>query len=339
MLTVNGVIGTWAGPDSPGTAYVMLHHSIGDVGDGHLGSWGYQRGGMGAVSDACRRAAESFGAEIRTDARVGKILVRDGRTVGVALENGEELRAPVVVTTVHPKIAFLKLIDETDLPADFVRDIRNWRTRSGVVKINFAISELPDFIADPGKNLQDHHTGSVELCFSADFAEKAFQDAHFLRKASERPFVDGVIPTTLDPTLMPEGVHNFSMFTQWVPDDWVDEPHRDELEQYADRIVDLYTELAPNFKSSVIQRQIIGPYDMEQELGLIGGNIFHGELSVDQLFHMRPAPGYADYRTPIKGLYHGSSATHAGGGVCGIPGWQAFRQAKKDKAVGSRKQS
>jgi phytoene dehydrogenase-like protein len=337
MLTVNGVIGTWAGPDSPGTAYVMLHHSIGDVGDGHLGSWGYQEGGMGGVSDACRRAAESFGAEIRTDAKVAKILVRSGRAVGVALESGEELRAPVVVTSIHPKIAFLRLIDEADLPADFVRDIQNFRTRSGVVKINFAISELPDFIADPGKELQDHHTGSVELCFSPEYAEEAFQDAHFLRKASERPFVDGVIPSTLDTTLMPEGVHNFSMFTQWVPDDWVNEPHREELEQYADRIVDLYTELAPNFKSSVIARQVIGPYDMEQDLGLIGGNIFHGELSVDQLFHMRPAVGYADYRTPIRGLYHGSSGTHAGGGVCGIPGWQAFRQAKKDRAVGAKK--
>jgi phytoene dehydrogenase-like protein len=291
---------------------------------------------MGGVSEACRRAAESFGAEIRTNAKVGKILVRGGRAVGVALENGEELRAPVVVTTIHPKIAFLRLIDETELPAEFVRDISNWKTRSGVVKINFAISELPDFIADPGKNLQDHHTGSVELCFSPEYAETAFQDAHFLRKASERPFVDGVIPTTMDPTLMPEGVHNFSMFTQWVPDDWVNEPHREELEAYADRIVDLYTELAPNFKSSVIARQVIGPYDMEQELGLIGGNIFHGELSVDQLFHMRPAPGYADYRTPIRGLYHGSSATHAGGGVCGIPGWQAFRQAKKDRAIGTK---
>ena len=336
MLTVNGVIGTWAGPDSPGTAYVMLHHSIGDVGDGHLGSWGYQEGGMGGVSDACRRAAESFGAEIRTNAKVAKILVRSGRAVGVALEGGEELRAPVVVTTVHPKIAFLDMIDQADLPADFVRDIKNFRTRSGVVKINFAISELPDFIADPGKELQDHHTGSVELCFSPEYAEKAFQDAHFLGKASERPFVDGVIPTTLDKTLMPEGVHNFSMFTQWVPADWVNEPHREELEAYADRIVDLYTELAPNFKSSVIARQVIGPYDMEQELGLIGGNIFHGELSVDQLFHMRPAPGYADYRTPIRGLYHGSSATHAGGGVCGIPGWQAFRQAKKDRVVAKK---
>ena len=336
MLTINGVIGTWAGPDSPGTAYVMLHHSIGDVGDGHLGSWGYQDGGMGGVSDACRRAAESFGAEIRTNARVAEILVRGGRAVGVALESGEELRAPVVVTTIHPKIAFLRLIDPVELPPEFVQDIESWKTRSGVVKINVAISELPDFIADPGKNLQDHHTGSVELCFSPRYAEEAFQDAHLLRKASARPFVDGVIPTTLDKTLMPEGVHNFSMFTQWVPDDWVNEPHRDELEQYADRVIDLYDELAPNFKASVIARQVIGPYDMEQELGLIGGNIFHGELSVDQLFHMRPAPGYADYRTPIRGLYHGSSATHAGGGVCGIPGWQAFRQAKRDRMLPKR---
>jgi phytoene dehydrogenase-like protein len=338
MLTINGVIGTWAGPDSPGTAYVMLHHSIGDVGDGHLGSWGYQEGGMGGVSDACRRAAESFGAEIRTGARVGRILVRGGRAIGVALENGEEIRAPVVVTTIHPQIAFLRLLAPNELPAEFVRDIANWRTRSGVVKINLAMSELPDFIADPGKELQDHHTGSVELCFSPQYAEEAFQDAHLFRKGAERPFVDGVIPTTLDKTLMPEGVHNFSMFTQWVPDDWAQEPHRDELEQYADRVVDLYDSLAPNFKASVIARQVLGPYDLEQELGLIGGNIFHGELSVDQLFHMRPAPGYADYRTPIRGLYHGSSATHAGGGVCGIPGWQAFRQAKRDRMLAKRAQ-
>jgi phytoene dehydrogenase-like protein len=336
MLTVNGVIGTWAGPDSPGTAYVMLHHSIGDVGDGHLGSWGYQEGGMGGVSEACRRSAKAFGAEVRTNARVAKILVRGGRAVGVALESGEELRAPVLVTTVHPKIAFLKLLDPTDLPADFVRDIENWKTRSGVVKINLAISELPDFTADPGKELQDHHTGSVELCFSPEYAERAFQDAHAGR-ASEHPFSDGVIPSTLDTTLMPEGVHNFSMYTQWVPYTWAEEPHQEELEAYADRVIDEYTALAPNLKSSIIARQVLGPYDMEQELGLIGGNIFHGELSVDQLFHMRPAPGYADYRTPITGLYHGSSATHAGGGVTGIPGWQAFRQAMKDKALPRKK--
>jgi len=336
MLTVNGVIGTWAGPDEPGTAYVMLHHSIGDVGDGHLGSWGFQQGGMGGVSDAIRRSAESFGAEIRTDARVKQILVRGGRAVGVALENGEELRAPVVVSCIHPQIAFLDLIERRELPADFIWDIERWKTRSGVVKVNVALSELPDFIANPGKNQQDHHTGSVELCFSPQYAERAFQDAHIERKAAVAPFVDGTIPTTLDKQLAPEGVHVFSMFSQWVPDDWNKEPHRDELEQYADRIIDKYTELAPNFKAAVIDRQVIGPYDMEQDLGLLGGNIFHGELSVDQLFHMRPAPGYADYRTPIKGLYHGSCATHGGGGVNGIPGWQAFNMAKKDKAVGHK---
>ena len=301
MLTVNGVIGTWAGPDEPGTAYVMLHHSIGDVGDGHLGSWGFQQGGMGGVSDAIRRSAESFGAEIRTDARVKQILVRGGRAVGVALENGEELRAPVVVSCIHPQIAFLDLIERHELPADFVWDIERWKTRSGVVKVNVALSELPDFIANPGKNQQDHHTGSVELCFSPQYAERAFQDAHIERKAAVAPFVDGTIPTTLDKQLAPEGVHVFSMFSQWVPDDWNKEPHRDELEQYADRIIDKYTELAPNFKAAVIDRQVIGPYDMEQDLGLLGGNIFHGELSVDQLFHMRPAPGYADYRTPDQG--------------------------------------
>jgi phytoene dehydrogenase-like protein len=333
MLAVNGVIGTWAGPDEPGTAYVMLHHSIGDVGDGHLGSWGFQQGGMGGVSSSIRSAAEAFGCEIRTGARVKKIVVRNGRAAGVVLDDGQELRAPVVVSCIHPQIAFLDLVDRHELPPDFVWDIERWKTRSGVVKINVAISELPDFKAQPGKELQDHHTGSVELCFSTDYAEEAFQDAHMHRKGSVAPFVDGTIPTTMDKKLAPEGTHVFSMFTQWVPDDWVKEPHRDELDAYAKRIFDLYDELAPNFNDSIIDYQVIGPYDMEQELGLIGGNIFHGELSADQLFHMRPAPGYGDYRTPLKGLYHGSSATHAGGGVNGIPGWQAYRQAKKDRAV------
>jgi phytoene dehydrogenase-like protein len=291
---------------------------------------------MGAVSDSIRSAAEAFGAEIRTNARVKQILVRGGRAVGVALEDGTELRAPVLVTTIHPKIAFLDLIERHELPADFVWDIERWKTRSGVVKINVAISELPDFVSMPGTDMQAHHTGSVELCFSPQYAEQAFQDAHMGRTGSVAPFVDGTIPTTLDKRLAPEGTHVFSMFTQWVPDDWNLEPHRDELDAYAKRIFDLYDQLAPNFKSSIIDYQVIGPYDMEQELGLIGGNIFHGELSVDQLFHMRPAPGYSDYRTPLRGLYHGSSATHAGGGVNGIPGWQAFRMAKKDRALGKK---
>lgn len=341
MLTVNGVIGTWAGPDEPGTAYVMLHHSIGDVGDGHLGSWGFQEGGMGAVSDCFLKAAESFGAEVRTNARVSKILTQGGRVTGVSLGNGEELYAPTVVTTIHPKIAFLDLIQEGELPTDFVRDIRNWRTRSGVVKVNVAIDKLPEFTA--AKDYDDknadgiptHLTGSVELCFSPQYAERAFQDAHMDRKASDQPFVDGTIPTTLVDGLgdKKNGIHNFSMYTQWCPDDWNLEPHREDLDAYAKRIFDSYDALAPGFRDSIVDYQVIGPYDMEQDVGLIGGNIFHGELAVDQLFHMRPAPGYADYRTPIKGLYHGSCATHGGGGINGIPGWQAFRQAKKDKQV------
>jgi phytoene dehydrogenase-like protein len=330
-LAINGIIGTWAGPDEPGTAYVMAHHSIGDVGGGEVGSWGYAEGGMGAVADACGHAAQAFGAEVRTLAPIRSVLARGGRVQGVALADGEEILAPVVVTTVHPKIAFLQHLDRRDLPPEFVRDIENWKSRSGVVKINVAISELPSYIADPGTNLQEHHTGPCEFVFSTDHAERAFQDAREGRAASS-PVVDGCIPSTLDPTLAPEGIHVFSMFTQWVPHEWSSAPHREELEAYADRVIDGYDELAPNFKGSILARQVLGPYDMEQDLGMIGGNIFHGELSGDQLFHMRPAPGYADYRTPIRGLYQASSATHAGGGVCGIPAYNAVRQIKRDRA-------
>jgi phytoene dehydrogenase-like protein len=328
-LAVNGIIGTWAGPDDPGTAYVMAHHSIGDVGDGHLGSWGFPEGGMGAVAAACRRAAEAFGATVRTNARVQKILVTNGRALGVVLDNGEEVRASIVVTAIHPKITFLQQIDRQELPAEFVRDIERWKTRSGVVKINLALAELPNFTANPGTMVQEHHTGSVELCLSTRYAERAFEEARAGQPAT-RPFVDGVIPTVFDKTLAPEGRHVFSMFTQWVPQDWSGASHREELEAYADRVIDEYTELAPNLKGAILHRQVIGPYDMEQELGLIGGNIFHGELSADQLFHMRPAPGYADFRTPIAGLYQASSACHAGGGVCGIPAYLAVKQILKD---------
>ena len=331
-LAVNGVIGTWAGPDEPGTAYVMAHHSIGDVGDGHLGSWGFPEGGMGAVADACRRSAEALGAEVRTNARVQRILIRSGEAEGVVLENGEELHAPVVVTAIHPKVTFLQQIARNELPEDFVRDIERWKCRSGVVKINLALGELPDFKAIHGTDLQEHHTGSIELCLSTDYAERAFQDARAGAPA-QSPFVDGVIPTVFDKTLAPEGKHIFSMFTQWVPQEWSGAPHRAELESYADRVIEGYTELAPNLKGSILHRQVIGPYDMEQELGLIGGNIFHGELSVDQLFHMRPAPGYADFRSPIHGLYQASSACHAGGGVCGVPAYLAVKQILSDRKL------
>jgi phytoene dehydrogenase-like protein len=331
-LAVNGVIGTWAGPYAPGTAYVMAHHSIGDVGDGHLGNWGFQEGGMGGVADAIEAAARGFGVEVRLNAQVSRVLIENGRAVGVALASGDELRASTVVSTLHPRTAFLEQVGEQNLPPDFATDIKNWKTRSGVVKINLALSELPNFTADPGSDLQEHHTGSVEMAPSMEFIERAFQDAREGRPAA-RPFSDGVIPTTFDTTSSPEGTHIMSLFTQWVPADWNLEPHTAELEGYADRMIELYDEVAPNFKASVLHRDVVGPYQMEHEYGLVGGNIFHGELSLEQLFHMRPAPGYADYRTPISGLYYGSSATHAGGGVCGIPGWQAARAALADRKV------
>src|ERR1700733_13286651 len=223
-LAVNGVIGTWAGPYEPGTAYVMAHHSIGDVGDGHLGNWGFQEGGMGAVSTAIERAARSHGAEIRTGARVARVLVDGGRATGVVLDNGDEIRAKVVVSTLHPKTAFLEHVGKENLPEDFVGDIEHWKSRSGVVKINLALAELPDFTADPGSNLQEHHTGSVEMAPTMEFIERAFQDAREGRPAA-RPFSDGVIPTAFDKTLSPEGTHIMSLFTQWVPADWSEEPH------------------------------------------------------------------------------------------------------------------
>jgi phytoene dehydrogenase-like protein len=329
-LAVNGVIGTWAGPYEPGTAYVMAHHSIGDVGDGHLGNWGFQEGGMGAVSSAIESAAREHGAEIRINAPVARVLVEDGKAAGVVLANGDEIRAKVVVSTLHPRTAFLDQVGREHLPADFATDIERWKSRSGVVKINLALAELPDFIADPGTQLQEHHTGSVEMAPTMEYIERAFQDARD-GKPAVRPFSDGVIPTAFDKTLSPEGTHIMSLFTQWVPADWSEEPHTEELEAYADRMIDCYNELAPNFKSSILHRDVVGPHEMEHEYGLIGGNIFHGELSLEQLFHMRPAPGFADYRTPVAGLYYGSSATHAGGGVCGIPGWQAARAAISDR--------
>jgi phytoene dehydrogenase-like protein len=328
-LAIDGIIGTWAGPASPGTAYVLAHHEIGDAGIG-TGSWGFPEGGMGAISDAIRASAESRGAEIRTNARVDRILTNNGRVTGVVLEGGEELRADTVVSTIHPKITFLEQLERHELPRDFVTSIEQWNSRSGVVKINVALSELPDFTADPGIEPGIHHGGAIELCHSIDYLEDAFQDAR-RGEAAARPFSDGVIPTVFDRTLCPDGSHVMSMFTQWVPHSWAEEPHQEELEAYADRVIDGYTEVAPNLKSAILHRQVIGPHQMQDDLGLIGGNIFHGELSADQLFHMRPAPGYADYRSPIRGLYQASSATHAGGGVCAIPAHNCLREIRKDR--------
>lgn len=323
-LAVSGIIGTWAGPRSPGTAYVMVHHKIGDVGDGQMGSWGFPEGGMGGVTTAMRKAAEAFGAEIRTEAPVERILVQAGTVQGVVLEGGEEIYAPVVVTTTHPKIAFLKHVERKHLPEDFVTTIERWKTRSGTVKVNLALDRLPEFKSRPGFD-PEVHGGTIILANDVDDLEGAFQDA-VAGRGARLPFADICIPSVFDKTLAPEGKHVMSMFTQWVPHGWAQEPHQEELEAYADRLLDRMEELAPGFKASILHRQVIGPWTMENEYGLLGGNIFHGELTVSQMFHMRPAPGWADFRTPVRGLYQASSATHGGGGVTGIPALQVVRR-------------
>jgi phytoene dehydrogenase-like protein len=329
VLSVSGVIGTWAGPRSAGTAYVMAHHHIGDLGDGKVGSWGFPRGGMGAVTQAMAAAARSFGVVIRTSARVEQITTRGGAVTGVVLTGGEELAADTVVTTAHPTISFLRLLDRAVLPADFVADIERWKSRSGAVKVNLAVDRLPEFASRPGFD-REVHGATIVLAESMDGIEGAFQDAVSGRSSSV-PFADVCIPSVFDDSLAPEGHHVVSMFTQWVPHEWSAQPHTADLEAHADRVVARMEAVAPGFTDSVLQRQVIGPHEMEAEYGLVGGNIFHGELSGSQLFHARPAAGYADLRTPVRGLYQAGSSTHGGGGVTGIPGRNAVRQVLRDR--------
>jgi phytoene dehydrogenase-like protein len=333
VMALNGLIGTWAGPYEPGTGYVMAHHSIGDVGNGQVGAWATPIGGMGAVAAALESSARSFGAEIRTDAPVDRILTREGRVRGVAIDGGEELAAPLVVAATHPTITFLRQLEAEELPASFVDDIRNFKSRSGTVKINLALDRAPVFAAKPD---QADLTGGFELAHSIAYLERAFEEARS-GSAATGPFSDGTMPTFADPSLAPEGKHIVSLFTQWCPAEWADEPDKAELEAYADRVIAGYDELAPGFTDSVLHRQVLGPHEMQEGWGLVGGNIFHGELSAEQLFHMRPAPGYADYRTPIAGLYQCSSATHAGGGVTGIPAYNCVREIVRDRTRASRR--
>ncbi|GAA4602812.1 NAD(P)/FAD-dependent oxidoreductase [Actinoallomurus liliacearum] len=323
LLSVSGVIGTWAGPRSAGTAYVMLHHHVGET------TWGFPRGGMGGVTRALAAAARGFGAEIRTSAPVARVDVRAGRATGVTLESGEALTAGTVITTAHPKISFLRLVDRRDLPADFVADIERWRTRSGTVKINLAVDRLPEFRGVSGLD-PEAHGGTIVLAESLDDIEGAYQDA-VAGRAAALPFADICIPSVFDDSLAPEGHHVVSMFTQWVPHTWHAEQPTAELDAYADRVIARMEAVAPGFTSSILHRQVIGPYDMEHEYHLIGGNIFHGELTPGQMFHARPAAGYADLRTPIRGLYQAGSATHGGGGVTGVPGRNVVAQVLADR--------
>ncbi|MGD9955580.1 MAG: phytoene desaturase family protein [Candidatus Nanopelagicales bacterium] len=329
VLSVSAVIGSWAGPRTPGTAYVIAHHHIGDLGDGRIGAWGFPRGGMGGVTQALAAAARSFGAEIRTEAAVERITSKAGAVTGVVLADGTEISAPTVITTTHPQVSFLRLVDRAELPEDFVADIERYRSRSGTVKINVALDRLPEFTSKPGFDPQVHG-GTIVLSESLDEVERSFQEAAAGRP-STLPFADICIPSVFDPTLAPEGKHVMSMFTQWVPHTWNDEPHREELDAYADRLFARMEAVAPGFTSSVLHRQVLGPWDIENEYGLVGGNIFHGELTMGQMFHARPAAGYADLRTPIAGLYQAGSGTHGGGGVTGVPGRNVVHQLLADR--------
>jgi phytoene dehydrogenase-like protein len=328
VLSVSGVIGTWAGPRSAGTSYVMLHHHLGEAG-GQAGAWGFPRGGMGAVATAIATAAQRFGATVRTDAEVARIRVRGGTVAGVTLASGEEIDASCVVTTAHPAISFLRLLERAELPDGFAADIEHWQTRSGTVKINLALDKLPVFTAHPAFD-PAVHGGTIVLSESLDDVENAFQEA-VSGKPATLPFADICIPSVFDDSLAPAGKHVMSMFTQWVPHTYADAPDDAALADYADRVIARVEAVAPGFTSSVLHRQVIGPHEMQEEYGLVGGNIFHGELSLGQLFHARPAAGYADLRTPVRGLYQAGSGTHGGGGVTGIPGRNVVRQIQADQ--------
>jgi phytoene dehydrogenase-like protein len=330
VLSVSGVIGTWAGPRAAGTAYVMLHHHIGEAAPGATGSWGFPRGGMGGVSEALAQAARSFGAELASDSPVGEIRIRRGIVTGVSLADGTEIDAPIVVATCHPQITFLRLLDPAALPEGFRSDITSWKSRSGTVKINLALDRLPVFSSHPSQD-PAVHGGTIVLAESLDDLESAFQEAVAGRPAT-LPFADICIPSYFDDSLAPAGHHVMSLFTEWVPHTFSAAAHDAELADYADRVIARVEEVAPGFSSSILHRQIIGPYEMEQEYGLIGGNIFHGELTLGQMFHARPAAGYADLRSPIAGLYQAGSATHGGGGVTGVPGRHVVHQIAADEA-------
>ncbi len=334
-LAPGGVIGMWGGPMSPGSAYVLLHHRMGET-DGVSGGWGFVRGGMGGVSEAIAASARSAGAEIRTGAEVAAIDVRDGQATGVTLSNGTSLEAGVVVSGVHPQTTLLSLVGGEHLPEELLEGLRGFRSRSPSAKVNLALSELPDFTAMPGKELGPQHP-EIMISPTLEYLERAWDDAKYGR-VSEGPMIDAVIPTTKDPTLAPEGKHIMTCFVQYVPYEpregsW-DDGAREAL---GDRVIDTITEYAPNFKGSVIERQVLTPYDLEQRFGLIGGNIFQGEMSLDQLFSFRPAPELAGYKTPVEGLYLCGSGTHPGGGVMGIPGLNASKVVIGDYRSAERK--
>ncbi len=325
-LATDGVIGANGGPGSPGTAYILLHHSMGGVA-GHRGLWGFVRGGMGAVSEAIAASARAKSAEIRTNAAVARVLVRSGRAYGVALESGDEIEAAMVASNLDPKLTFLRLVEERDLPAEFVAAMRNFRIEGTSCKINLALSGLPEFKAYPGAP-GPQHRATMHICPDIEYVERAWDDAKYGRP-SRRPLLELTIPTMYDPTLAPPGKHIMGIFLQYAPYT-LREGTWDELrEPFADRVMELIAEYAPNIGAIVERRQVLTPLDLERRFGITGGNIFHGEMSLDQMFAMRPAAGWARYRTPVKGLYLCGSGAHPGGGVMGAPGYNCARAMLK----------
>jgi phytoene dehydrogenase-like protein len=327
-LSPGGVIGMWGGPMSPGSAYVLLHHRMGEV-DGVGGCWGVARGGMGAISEAIASAAREAGVTIETNAEVASIDVAGERVRGVTLTDGRVFNAKLVVSGVHPATTFLSMVGESHLPDSLVQDVRQFRTRSPSAKVNLALSGLPSFTARPGSELGPQHPEFI-ISPTLEYLERAW-DAVKYGQPSPRPMIDCVIPTTKDSTLAPDGAHILSCFVQYVPyalasGSW-DDAARDAL---ASTVIDTIAEFAPGFGDLVTHRQVLTPLDLEERFGLLGGNIFQGEMSLDQLFSFRPSPEACGYRTPLAGLYLCGSGTHPGGGVMGIPGRNASRVIIRD---------
>ncbi len=331
-LATDGVIGTNGGPRTPGTAYVLLHHVMGKV-DGHRGLWGFVRGGMGMVSEAIASSARAAGATIHTEAEVERIWIRNGRALGVVLCNGDEIRARAVVSNADPKRTFLGLVGEKDLEPEFARQVRNIRMEGCSMKINLALTGLPRFKAIPASSPLPYHKATIHICPDMDYIERAWDDAKYGRP-SKHPLLEITIPTAYDDSIAPSGKHLMGIFLQYTPYRLVEADWHTAKDKYADKVMDLVEEYAPGFKNLVLARQVLSPLDLEETFGLTGGNIFHGEMDVGQLFFLRPVPGWARYRTPIRGLYLCGSGTHPGGGVMGAPGYNAAREILADWRAG-----
>jgi phytoene dehydrogenase-like protein len=323
-LATDAVIGAMASPSMPGTAYVLFHHVMGESG-GARGVWAYVRGGMGGLTQALAAAARDLGADIRCESEVARILVRDGRAVGVALATGDEYQAPIVASNADARVTFLRLLDRSDLPEAFVRAVERISYASASLKINVALAELPSFRALPGTAPGPHHRGTIHICPDQDYIERAFDDAKYGRP-SAAPVLECTIPSVVDPTVAPPGRHLMSMFVQYAPYELRYGSWDDRREAFADRCFDLLDEYAPNFKRAVLDRQVLTPLDLERVFNLTGGNIFQGAMTPGQLFAFRPVPGHARYRTPLGGLYLCGAAAHPGGGVMGTPGLNAARE-------------